>query len=280
MTDRYREFPVSPPLDRFVECVWMLSVPRRAAGLSGGQITPDGCLEVIVQLAGRARASTRSRPPALQPAAFLLAPLDGPLRLEPAEAMNTVGIRFRPGGAAAFLPFPLDELLGETPLDAAFGRAGGELPERLAAAGSDEARAALCETFLRERLLASGVPAPGPVGAAVRSILRGRFSVSSFARECGWSRRHLERRFRAETGLTPRLLRRVARFHRVLRALGTGRKADWVSVALDCGYSDQPHLIREFRALSGETPAAFLRPDSAVARVFVAPDRLERFFAG
>ena len=121
-----------------------------------------------------------------------------------------------------------------------------------------------------------------PVSAAVRRMLgasSGRLSISALARESGWSVRQLERRFRSETGLSPRVLARIVRFQRVFRALGRER-SDWVSVALDCGYSDQPHLIREFREFTGQTPGAFERSAPGLGAGFVAPERLERFFAG
>jgi len=283
----YQEQPLPPPLDRFVECVWSLSTPAPAKSpdAPADRIAPDGCLELIVQLSGSARAAHPERPLAfaVQPAAFILAPLAGPLALAPLEPMETLGIRFRPGGAAPFLRFPVDALGSrETPLDAAFGPAGAELASRIGEARSFSERVAVCEAFLLARLGLAGPPAPSPVSAAVRRALRGRrrLSVARAAGECGWSIRQFERRFRRETGLTPRLFGRIVRFQRVLRAVGSGRGADWVAVAIDCGYADQSHLIREFRELAGETPGAFLEPDSVVSRVFVAPERLARFFSG
>lgn len=279
----YREHPLPPPLSELVECVWTLRAPRRPASSPPERIFPDGCVEIIVQLDDRARSATPGGTLRLQPAAFLIGPLSTPLLLEPVGAMTTVGIRFRPGRAAAFLPFGVDRLgAGETEIGDVLGPGGTHLAEDLGNAPSDAARIEIVRVFLLRRL--SGTPAApsAPVAAAVRRILGPRrFSVSALARESGWSVRQLERRFRSETGLTPRLLSRIVRFQRVFRGLaGAGAGSDWVSLALDCGYADQPHLIRDFREFTGQTPAAFRRADPGLGGRFVGPERLERFFAG
>jgi AraC-like DNA-binding protein len=247
------------------------------------RIFPDGCVEVIVQLDERARALRGEGRFELQPSAFLIGPLRAPLLLEPAGPMHTFGIRFRPGRAAPFLPFGVDRLVAaETGIADAFGAAGGRLAEEIGNASTDGARVEIARRFLLQRLARAARMPSRPVSAAVRRMLgasSGRPSISALARESGWSVRQLERRFRSETGLSPRLLARIVRFQRVFRALGRDR-SDWVSVALDCGYSDQPHLIREFREFTGQTPGAFERASPGLGAGFVAPDRLERFFAG
>lgn len=76
--------------------------------------------------------------------------------------------------------------------------------------------------------------------------------VADVAQEVGWSRRILTGRFRAEFGLGPKEVSRVARFDRARRLLGSGRPP--AEVAAACGYADQPHLNREWQALGGLTP--------------------------
>lgn len=58
---------------------------------------------------------------------------------------------------------------------------------------------------------------------------------------------------------SPREWRRLSRLHDCLRMLRRGEPVCWVSLAADCGYSDQSHLIRDFRDLCGFTPGQFLR---------------------
>jgi AraC-like DNA-binding protein len=79
------------------------------------------------------------------------------------------------------------------------------------------------------------------------------------SRRVGLSRRTFIRRFTDEVGLTPKLFWRIQRFQEALRLVRTGRRPAWADVALDCGYYDQAHFIRDFRAFSGLTPPAFLR---------------------
>lgn len=88
--------------------------------------------------------------------------------------------------------------------------------------------------------------------------------VEALATEIGWSRKHFATKFRAETGVTPRLYARVRRFERLLGNLTHGTRPHWADLAAAHGFADQPHLARELRDLSGLTPTdlmARLLPD-------------------
>lgn len=84
----------------------------------------------------------------------------------------------------------------------------------------------------------------------------GRVGVAELAAGTGWSARHLQSRFRDQVGLTPGTARRVLRFGRAAGLVGRGSDP-LAGIAAACGYADQAHLTREFRALAGLPPAAF-----------------------
>lgn len=84
----------------------------------------------------------------------------------------------------------------------------------------------------------------------------GRIRVAELADEIGWSRRHLITRFRAEFGLAPSEIARLHRFGAAQAYAQAGTA--WSEVAARAGYTDQPHLAREFRTLSGQTPTQWL----------------------
>lgn len=144
-------------------------------------------------------------------------------------------------------------------LDALDDPALAALPDRLADAPSWVDRFALVSDLLADRMLDAGARRPAPeVAYAWRRLAAtgGRATVSGLAAETGWSRRHLQSRFRAQVGLAPRTAGRVLRFAAASRLVGTGA-TPLAEVAAACGYADQAHLTRAFRALAGTTPSAY-----------------------
>nr|WP_246505734.1 helix-turn-helix transcriptional regulator [Coralloluteibacterium stylophorae] len=77
--------------------------------------------------------------------------------------------------------------------------------------------------------------------------------VEALAAAAGVGRRTLERRFEATLGVSPVQHLRWLRFERARRLLDGGGRAH-AHVALDAGYADQAHFIREFARFSGLTP--------------------------
>ena len=79
------------------------------------------------------------------------------------------------------------------------------------------------------------------------------------------TRRHLERRFREEVGLRAKQMARIARVHAVLQTLQQQPLLSGAEIAAQCGYSDQPHMIRECKALTGHTPARLMTSGRSLA---------------
>jgi transcriptional regulator GlxA family with amidase domain len=86
----------------------------------------------------------------------------------------------------------------------------------------------------------------------------GELPVGAVASRVGLSERQLERLFDERVGIGPKMFARVVRLERAL-AMIDRREGSWAQIAVQCGYSDQAHLTREFRALTGLTPAALAR---------------------
>lgn len=163
-------------------------------------------------------------------------------------------------GARALLGVPAGELAGELVSLPEVAPRLAHLPELLAGApGPGTVVRALAGELARAE-----PPAPRPdVGRALARIAAGH-QVRHVADEQGWSRRHLQDLVRAECGLVPRDLRRVARLSRSRRALVVAARSGrpvLADVAAAAGYADHAHMTREWVTLGGCTPSAWLREE-------------------
>jgi AraC-like DNA-binding protein len=211
-------------------------------------------------------------------------------------AQSGIQVALRPLGARALLGLPAGELAEiDVPAEAVLSDLCAELRARVLAATAWPDRFAVLDEILIRRV--NVAPAAGrhdvapEVGWAWRQLLTsgGAILVSDLAEQTGWSGRHLASRFREEIGLTPKAAARVIRFTRARQLLarqataappapdgGAGGTKDTggyrlADLAATCGYFDQAHLAREFRALAGCPPSQWLAEEF---RNVQAPDDL------
>jgi AraC-like DNA-binding protein len=132
-----------------------------------------------------------------------------------------------------------------------------ELVERLMPSTTwEQCFAILDEVFLRGL---RPVSPPTAIASSWGMLARahGCLSIRELAREVGWSRRHLTERFNAELGVTPKTAARILRFERACRMIMDERPS-LADTASTCGYQDQAHMTREWRALADCTPKAWI----------------------
>jgi len=234
----YREIPPSPWLAQAIECFWTI---RHTGPAALHRVVPDGCADLLFT---RNNGSV-----SLDAVGPMTAYRDFPVR----EGELLTGVRFHPGMWTAALGVPGERVTDViVPLEGLWGSRARELQDRLACASCLEQSA---------RLFESAVPAidnPGRVERALAWMAdrRGSVSIDEVADQAGFSVRQFRRVCLEQTGLTPKFLARVLRFRHALsrRHHYPGRFAEF---ALDCGYYDQAHFIKEFRQLSGWTPSCY-----------------------
>ncbi|MEU2396267.1 AraC family transcriptional regulator [Streptomyces sp. NPDC007369] len=180
---------------------------------------------------------------------------DGPRVCDHPGGQEAIRLELTPLGAFRLFGVPMSELTNRVvELCDVLGPEGAVLVERLAATADWETRFDLLDIALVARLEHGPEPAP-EVSHAWRLLRRsgGAVPVGRIAAEVGWSQGHLVRRFTQQVGLTPKMSARVLRFHRAVRLLTRGT-ANLADVTAACGFYDQAHLNREFRALADTTP--------------------------
>ncbi len=98
-------------------------------------------------------------------------------------------------------------------------------------------------------------PDPDVARAALFSFLRfGAATVTELAAVAGLSSRHFRRRFRTAVGLGPKELARIQRARAASADLVRREGASWADRAAGFGYSDQAHLVREYRRFFDASP--------------------------
>jgi AraC-like DNA-binding protein len=163
-------------------------------------------------------------------------------------------------GARLFLGRPLRDMKNRVvELEDLFGRAARLLTQELYDAPSWNARFEILDRELAGRMLNTRAPSPAVCCAWNRLVSTGgRASIGGIVRAVGCSQKHLIAQFREEIGLSPKTLARVLRFGRAVQIIKEGGGGRLVEIAQDCGYYDQAHFSRDFRAFAGVTPTELI----------------------
>jgi len=177
------------------------------------------------------------------------------------------GTKFLPGGFSAFCERPLGELTDSVlPLAAVFGPGATALGE--IGAGFHEPEEVLDPLLA---LLRDHRRDPGAEAELVRAVVADMreappgLLVGDLAARHSVSERTLQRSFARHVGVGPKWVLQRFRLHDALEALAEGERPDWTRLALDLGYFDHAHFIRDFRAVAGRTPTQYERETARAA---------------
>ena len=251
-----------PPLSKFVDNFWLYE------GYEGQhkteRILPTGTLELVINLRQNEllfhddeRPQNYSR--------FSGAVVSGAhgrsFAPHNTEEVCIIGVHFKPGGAFPFLGLPAGDLADtHVDLETIWGLAAGELRQRLCEARTSAERFQLLQDALLSRLC-QGVEQHYAVSAALEIFWKNQAgpTVREAAKYLGLSQRRFIQCFKAEVGMTPKLFSRIQRFQQTRTLIQQNSSPNWAALALDLGYFDQSHLIREFLEFSGLSPTDYQR---------------------
>lgn len=168
-----------------------------------------------------------------------------------------VAVSLEPPAVAELLGSPTSELWAR---NLEFGDAAPALARRLydeTGAVAQEERAAVARQIIAEAMTGRSRIDPDAENAwQLIQRTRGRLTVARLVEVSGWSARYLTKVFTQEYGVGLKQAARLARFEHARERLEAGTPI--ADIAPICGYADQAHLTREFAAITGYPPKAFL----------------------
>jgi AraC-like DNA-binding protein len=233
----YREISPSAPLAPFIECFWAGEVSNDITA----RILPDGCADILFV--------SHNRHIETQIVGVMTRPHLVPL----AAGTSILGIRFHPGMAGVCIGIPIEQLNDRTlPIHSAVGPVSRDIVKAGTARTSVERRI----TAIEDHLI--NLPAISSIQSAIGELTgrKGQLSMHDFAAAAGVSERQLRRTCLKNSGLSPKLLARILRFRNATARLRSAFTST-ATIACDCGYFDEAHMIRDFKEFAGLTPRQY-----------------------
>lgn len=207
---------------------------------------------------------------------FGAGPSQGPTGTRHAGAQHCIEVRLTALGLYRMTGVAMGELNNRVVgLDDLFGRAGRDLPERLASETDCVGRFDVLDAMFA-RLAAEGAEPDPEVAYAWHHLEQtgGTAVIGEIVAETGWSRARLAKRFREQVGVTPKTAACVLRVGRAIELLTAPGHRCLASIASACGYYDQAHFNRDFRELAGCSPTQWIATQhSDVSSSWVTADR-------
>ncbi|MBC9933009.1 helix-turn-helix domain-containing protein [Chitinophaga qingshengii] len=262
----YRQYYPSAQLADFIECYWVLHAPARFMDVPD-RLIPGGRVELIFNFGSPADwLITADNPQGVrQHGPVIMGQRNQIFYVKGWGKVNMLGIRFKPGGLAAFTNAPVADLLNTLlPAELLLGKAVKSLETRLSDCQDDDERVQLLDIILKTEL--KNAPADLQMVNHSIDILRNTpddVSIDTICRQTGWYYKKLERVFLKSVGYTPKHYHKILRFNKAVRYMRTTHIL--TDVCHVCNYFDQAHFIRDFRLFTGTTPGQFKKEDNRVA---------------
>jgi AraC-like DNA-binding protein len=168
-----------------------------------------------------------------------------------------IKVGFQPGGLYRFLGIPMNELVCQDEFDGMelLGNKMREVNDQLQEAGSFQKMKMIVENFLLKQLdkLKEALPIDQALPLMIKE--RGLIKIDQLASHACLSTRQFERVFKQRIGMPPKHFSRLVRFSQAWILKQQQPDISWVEVAVQCGYFDQMHLIRDFQEFAGVNPS-------------------------
>ncbi|KIA97873.1 DNA-binding protein [Flavobacterium sp. KMS] len=196
------------------------------------------------------------------PSSFIYGQLNGFKDIYSGSEMSIVIVVFQPNGINQLLGITSSELRDTIiTIDDIFGLEGIELQEKLSEQSTIQEKLSLLNHFFKtleaKKPMSNQLIAAASLDYIFKS--KGQFSLKQLVDYTGYTERHIERKFTECVGLNPKKFGNIVKIHGFLKLLkNKSEDTNLTTISYDAGFSDQSHLIREFKKHTGMTPREYL----------------------
>jgi len=249
----------SSPLQFFVKQYWAME-NCFSAGVHLERIIPTGLPVLYFYLSDKPVLIQANSQDHLKHHAYLCGQYNQFFDLQVTGNMHLFAVVFQPYALSMIFGIPSTELVNDQiSLQEIYPQLGHELSSKIGDAISFAERVDIIETFIFKQLKKK--PEHTHM-ARLRSSINiisqeNYFNSAQLAANACLSRKQFERVFRQFIGLPPHKFIRVLRLQKSLLQKQLFPGANLTRVAIEAGYFDQSHMIREFKNLTGMTPKKY-----------------------
>ncbi|MBP1995776.1 helix-turn-helix transcriptional regulator [Paenibacillus eucommiae] len=171
------------------------------------------------------------------------------------------GVKFRPGAYYPFLKNPVSVITNRmVPFWKAFGMSSQALEQEIFAQETAEHMIPIAEFFIRERLPEPDIHVDF-INTIIQCVISDRsiVKVDDIVNRFPISTRQLQLLFRQYVGISPKWIIQRYRLHEAVEKMTNGNIPDWPKLALDLGYYDQAHFIKDFKSIIGKSPEEYIK---------------------
>ncbi len=244
-------------LQEFVNCIMIVHVevdPQSGPIICPYPPTPQNSIFFYINDTIKMQQGTET-PFLVQPRSVIVGPQLTRVSIDINKSHKAVRVGFHPGGLYRLMGISMAEIVDES-FDATdvFGSQLKQLNNELQEARSFDEIHLVIEKFLLAKL--KTIKQALPFDRAMLELLRvnGNVTIEQLASMACLSLRQFERVCKHRVGLPPKLFARLVRFSKAYRIRENSTEISWTSIAYECGYFDQMHMIRDFKEFVGVTP--------------------------
>jgi AraC-like DNA-binding protein len=254
MNRRHTTFAPAPTITDSVKCFWILEESQSV--FNSDDVLPDSYSEVIINCGAPFRVETPGGW-AEVPQVFLNRLQNKPVRFYASGPAQFVAVRLHPWAARAFLDDQTDlAATSVVPLSGLWQKLGKTVQAELRRGSYREAVACMSQ-FLSDYYRLDDYAGPIQEASKMLHESGGQMRVADLAARFYLSASQFERRFKHLTGVSVKTYARLVRFEAVRNHLWMNPAARATDLVSDFGFTDQAHLIHEFKALTNLTPGKF-----------------------
>lgn len=266
----YNVYEPKSSLSNKVKCYWSLEDSESKDAHKKDRVFPDGCIELIFHYGDFFKKHEENGTSAIQPKSFVYGQITKFIDIEPTGKIGIFSVRFHPNGLQNFIDSKVSELTDCTILlEDLWGNDGKNIETKILSATNNEERIQIIEQFL-ETQQRPITEKDIQIEKCVATILdsNGIISIDKLIEEVQISKRHLERSFIANVGVSLKFFSRIIRFNYALQLINNKDFSNFTNVALDGGFYDQAHFIKDFKEITGLNPKQYFCENLEMVKFF------------